>query len=162
MTRNDMVVKSIDPHRFYSSKDLSEMISGFVSIESLRKSGLRALPGSGYWGQAIIDVLNRMCTLVVSDSGVDATAKEAFHDAFFEKRGDGSGRQLSGDQEGQGILDRWQCSRNEGKKVPSGSDTARNIPSQREELFRLTAAELDQGGKHRRGHRRGRKSPVRV
>ena len=152
----------IRPNRLYTTESLNRILHGFVKIESLRKFGLKSLPGKGYWGQAVIDALNRMSRISASETGVDADPREASHVSIFEKRSDNQCRKIPGNQEGQSVYNHWQHTSDEGKTIHTGSDQVRNVSSQREELFRLTTEELDQGRQHRRSHRRGRKGPLRL
>lgn len=49
-------MNSIDPHRFYSAEELNQILFGKVSIELLRRHGLRGLQ-DGYYGQNVHDAL---------------------------------------------------------------------------------------------------------
>jgi hypothetical protein len=48
-------MKEIHSHAIYTSDELNDLIKGFVKITTLRKHGLVGSPGSGYWGNNIID-----------------------------------------------------------------------------------------------------------
>lgn len=49
-------MNSIDPHRFYSAEELNQILFGKVSVELLRRYGLRGLQ-DGYYGQNVHDAL---------------------------------------------------------------------------------------------------------
>ena len=78
----------IDPHTLYDSKELKEILHGFVKLESLREFGLVGLPGKGYWGQNVIDSLTKLCQHLACQRGT-GKVKENHLDKkpeFFEKR----------------------------------------------------------------------------
>jgi hypothetical protein len=74
----------IDPHRFYEPGELEKIVHGRIKLETLRKYGLVGL-ARGYWGQNIIDALNRFCQSKSSQRGV--IRKEDAYE-FFEKQKD--------------------------------------------------------------------------
>lgn len=53
--------KRVDPNAIYTSDELHEILRGFVKIETLRRYGLMALPGAGYFGRNILDALDACC-----------------------------------------------------------------------------------------------------
>lgn len=54
-------MRSIDPNRVYSSEELKQVIGGHISIQLLRKYGLKGLP-TGYFGGAVIQAINNYCS----------------------------------------------------------------------------------------------------
>lgn len=63
-------------------EELEGILKGFVSVEFLRRhGGLRALPGKGYWGAAVIASLDRICDIGVSQpqGEVFFRQKETYH-----------------------------------------------------------------------------------
>src|SRR3989304_9315598 len=55
-----MSKSEIQPNRFYSTDEIREVLHGRVKVDALRASGLVSV-GNGYWGQNVIDSLNRHC-----------------------------------------------------------------------------------------------------
>lgn len=67
------------------------MLKGFVKISTLRQFGLVGSPGSGYWGQNVVDSLNNYWDHLVSQSTGKVDPKERHFDEkpeFFENRAD--------------------------------------------------------------------------
>ena len=62
-------MRKIDPYTFYDSIELERALQGRVKIETLRQFGLVGL-SRGYWGQNIIDTLNRLCNVQLYQRGV--------------------------------------------------------------------------------------------
>jgi hypothetical protein len=69
-------MKRIDPTTFYTTKELRDILRGFVSLETLRVHGLVGSPGSGYWGQNAVDSLNRYWDHLSCQRGMGKVEKE--------------------------------------------------------------------------------------
>jgi hypothetical protein len=52
-------MRRIDLTTFYTTNELRDILRGIVSLETLRVYGLVGSPGSGYWGQNVVESLNR-------------------------------------------------------------------------------------------------------
>ena len=80
-------MRRIDPTTLYETPEVEELLTGFVSLDLLRKHGLRAMPGRGYWGNSIIASIERLCENALSQPRGVSSLKET-NDAFFEKQGE--------------------------------------------------------------------------
>ena len=69
-------MRKIDPTTLYSTKELREILRGVVSVNHLRQYGLTGSPGSGYWGQNVIDSLNHFWDHLVRQRSTGKVGKE--------------------------------------------------------------------------------------
>jgi len=83
-------MERIDPTTLYEAEELRSRLKGFVSLETLREWGLAGSPGRGYWGQNVIDALDRYWHNLVRQRGAGKVRKEDHLDPkdhpLFEKR----------------------------------------------------------------------------
>ena len=74
-TGEDLEVTRIDPYAFYTAEELAQVLFGRVSLEVLRRHGLKGLQ-EGYYGQNVHDALVRYLGSGVQHSGPSASDGE--------------------------------------------------------------------------------------
>jgi hypothetical protein len=82
-------MRRIDPTTIYETKELKQLLKDIVKISTLRQFGLVGSPGSGYWGQNVVDSLNNYWDHLVSRRTGKVDPKERHFDEkpeIFENR----------------------------------------------------------------------------
>ena len=88
-------MQRIDPTTLYDAKELHEILRGVVKLETLRQYGLAGSPGSGYWGQNVVDSLNNYWDHLVRQRGTGKViGKENHLDSKNQSRNEVQNRQV--------------------------------------------------------------------
>ncbi len=131
----------IDPHTLYETSELENLLRGFVNLDTLRKYGLRALPGKGYWGQSVIDAMNQVCeTPSAQRSGV-SRGKETHNAIFDNGEGDRSDDRLIRSRTSGQQIQSQRPRRSTRPRVHTSGDNSGQVESQRQKLQRLVYKE---------------------
>lgn len=76
----------VKPNTFLSTLELKEILDGTFKIPNLRKYGLRACPGKGYWSNNVIDSINNYFNNPDRQRVANGNGKEINHEPeFFDK-----------------------------------------------------------------------------
>ena len=130
-------MRRIDPNTLYETEELLEIIRGFVSIEVLRKEGLCAFPGRGYWGGAVIAAIDRLCKNRPSQPRGVSRRKET-NDAFFENGERDPGDRLVGSRTPKNEVESQRKRQPDRETIHGLGGSNRKVESQREKLRRLS------------------------
>ncbi|MCG3141096.1 MAG: hypothetical protein HDKAJFGB_02286 [Anaerolineae bacterium] len=160
-----MSIRHIYPTVLYTASEIEDLLHGFVSLDMLRQHGLRAMPGRGYWGKAVIASIDRLCEDTLSQPRGVSSRKET-NDAFFEKQGETDphdrlvrSRTVGKHMEGPGTRESDRTA------IHSLAGESGQVESQRDKLRRLAkAGEVsghEPGGSNRAGCRDSLRQPVR-
>jgi len=83
-------MRKIDPTTLYGPDELKDFLLGVVKIDTLRRFGLVGSPGRGYWGQNVVDSLNKYWDHLVRRRETGKVIGKENHldeqPEFFEKR----------------------------------------------------------------------------